>query len=91
MCNINIMYPNVQNMIVVPATKGMEIIMSIHVCLISRMNFDYKENGEKKGFLVNPKYQHHASQCGEHDCSDNKKRNRDYYEYRSLSYFKKEQ
>ena len=25
----------------------MEIILSIHVCLISRTNFDYKENGEK--------------------------------------------
>ena len=31
-------------------------IISIQVCLISRMNFDYEENGVKKSFLVNPKH-----------------------------------
>ena len=41
-------------MIVVPITKRMEFIMSLQVCLISWMNFDYKENGEKKAFLANP-------------------------------------
>ena len=54
--NINIMYPNAENMIVVPLTKRVEIIMSIQVCLLSRMNFDYKENNGKKAFLANPKY-----------------------------------
>ena len=32
--SINIMYPNEENMIVVPITKKIEIIMSIQVCLI---------------------------------------------------------
>ena len=40
-----------ENIIVMPITKTMEIIMSIQVCIISRMNFDYKENGGKKAFL----------------------------------------
>ena len=67
--SINIMYPNDQNMIVVPITKRIEIIMSIQVCLISKMNFGYKEYGGKKAFLVNRKHQHRLSQQGEHDCS----------------------
>ena len=44
---INIMYPNEENMIVVPITKIMEIIMSIQVCLISQMNINYKKSMEK--------------------------------------------
>ena len=43
-----------KNMIVVPINKRMEIIMSIQVCLISRMNFDFRENDGKKAFLANP-------------------------------------
>ena len=43
--SINIMYPNVENKIVTPISKRVEIIISIHVCLISWINFDYKENG----------------------------------------------
>ena len=85
--SINIVYPNEENMIVVPITKRMEIIMSVQVSLISWMNFDYKENGGKKAFLANPKYQYRVSQCGEHDCSANKKKNGDYFEYQSLSHF----
>ena len=54
---------------VVPILKRMEIIMSIQVCLISRMDFDYKENSRKKTFLGNPKHQYRVSQCGELDCS----------------------
>ena len=65
----------------------MEIIMSIQVCLISWMNFDYKKNGGKKAFLANPKLQHRVSQYREHDCRANKKKNEDYYEYPSLYYF----
>ena len=38
--NVNIVYPNVENMIELPIRKRMGIIMSIKVCLISRMNFD---------------------------------------------------
>ena len=58
----NIVYPKVENMIVMPITKRMEIVISIQVCLISRINFDYKENGGKKAFLPNPKHQYHVSQ-----------------------------
>ena len=53
--NINIICPNVENMVVVPITKGMEIIMSIQVCLISWMNFGYKENVGKKNFSCKSK------------------------------------
>ena len=51
------------------------------------MNFDYKENGERKAFLANPKHQHRVSLCGEHDCSANNKKNEDYYKYPSLPQF----
>ena len=78
--SINNVYPNVENMIVVPITKRMEIIMCIHVCLNSRMNFDYMKNGEKKAFPANSKNQYCVSQCGEHDCCANKKKDGDYYE-----------
>ena len=81
------MYPNAQNMIAVPLTKRIEIIIGIQVWLFSWMNFDFKENGGKKGFLANPKHQCHVSQCGEHGCSANNKKNGDYYEYPSLSLF----
>ena len=84
---INIAYPNVENIIVVPTTKRLDIIMSIQVCLTSRMNFDYNENGGKKAFLANPKHQHHLSQRVEHDCSAYNKKNGDFYEYPSLSHF----
>ena len=46
------MYPNEENIVVMPITKRMGIIMSILVCLISRMNFDYKDNGEKKKLFL---------------------------------------
>ena len=59
---INIAYPNVGNMIALLITKRMEIIMGIKVCLISRMNFDYKENSGNKAFPASPKHQHHGSQ-----------------------------
>ena len=78
----NIVYLNVENMIVVPITKRMKIVMSIQVCIISQMNVDCKE-----GFLENPKHQYHVSQYGEHDCGAYNKKNGDYYEYPSLSHF----
>ena len=52
---INIMYPNVEYMIVVPITKRMEVIMGIQVYPISGMNFNYKENGGKKSFSCKSK------------------------------------
>ena len=61
--------------------------MSIQVCLTSQMNFDQKENGGKKAFLANPKYQYHVSQYGEYGCHANSKKNRYYYEYLSLAHF----
>ena len=60
------MYPNEENMIVVPIAKIMKIITSIQVFLITRINFDYEKNGERKAFLVNPKNQYRVYQCGEH-------------------------
>ena len=68
-------------MIVVPITIRMEIIMSIQVCLISQMNFDYMENYGKKVFLRNPKHQYYVSQREEHDCSAHNKKNVGYYVY----------
>ena len=53
--NINIMYPKEKNMIVVPTTKWMEIIMIIQACLISWINIDYKENGRRKSFSCKSK------------------------------------
>ena len=53
--SINVVYPNVDNMIAKPTTKRKETIMSIQVCLLSLMNFDNMENGGKKAFLTNPK------------------------------------
>ena len=39
----------------------------------------------KKAFLANLEHQYHASQWGENDCSANNKKNRDYFEHRSLA------
>ena len=47
---INIVYPDAENLIMLPKTKIMGIAMSIQVCHISRMNFNYKKNGGKKSF-----------------------------------------
>ena len=38
---------------------------------------------ERQAFLENPNYQDRVSQCREHDCGANKKKNGDYYEYLS--------
>ena len=85
--SLNIIYPNVENKIVVPITKRMETIMSIQVCLLSQMNFDNIENGGKKAFLASPKNQYHVSQGGEHVCHAKNKKKGDYYEYPSSSHF----
>ena len=88
--NSNIVYPNIENMIATPITKRMEVVMSILVCRISWMNFDYEENAGKKALLENAKHQYCVSQCGEHYCHSNNKKNRYYYEYPSLSHFRDE-
>ena len=59
--SINIIYPNKENMIVMPITKRMDIVVGIQVCLFSWMNIDYKENGGKKALLANPKHQYRVS------------------------------
>ena len=41
-----------ENMIVVPITKRVEIVTSIQVYLISRVNTNYKENGGKKKLFL---------------------------------------
>ena len=45
---------------------------------------------ERKAFLANPRRQYRVSQRGEHDCSANNEKNRDYNEYPSLSHFTNE-
>ena len=44
----------------------------------------------RKAILANPKHQYCVSQCREHDCNANNERNKDYYEYPSLSHFMNE-
>ena len=61
--------------------------MSIQVCLIQRMNFDYKESSGKKALFANPKHQYRVSEYKEHDCSTNNKKNWDCYKCPSLPYF----
>ena len=84
---INILYPNVENMIAMLITKRTKIVMGIQVCLILWMNFNYKENGQKKAFPASLKQQYCVSQCGEHDCCANNNKNGDYYVHPSLSHF----
>ena len=54
--SINIVYPNVVNMILVAITRKKEIFLSFQVYLIPRMNINYKENDGNKAFLGNPKH-----------------------------------
>ena len=49
------MYPDVENMTLVPLTKRMGIIVSIHVSFISQMILDYRENYGKKSFSCKSK------------------------------------
>ena len=42
---------------------------------------------ERIAFLANPKHQYRVSQCVQHDCSAANKKNGDYSDYPSLSYF----
>ena len=45
---------------------------------------------ERNVVVATPKHQHPVSQCGEHDCSANNKKNGGCYECPSLSYFTNE-
>ena len=81
------MYPNAENMIVVPMRNGMEIIMSIQVCHISQMDFDYKENSGKKSFSYKSKTSVSCIPLWRHDYIASDKKNGDRYGYLSLSHF----
>ena len=59
----------------------MEITMSIQVCIISWMNYAYKENDEKKSFFWKSKASISCIPMWEHDRGAHNKKNRDYYEY----------
>ena len=61
--------------------------MGIQGCLISQMNFDYKEYDGKKRFSRKSKALILCTQWGEHDYIANNKKNRDYYKYPSLPHF----
>ena len=50
--SIDIVHPNVENMIIVPITKRMKVIVGIQICLVSRINFDYNDNGGKKKLFL---------------------------------------
>ena len=54
--SINIVYASVKNRIVVPLTNIAKITESTQDCIISWMNFDYKENGLKKSFSCKHQY-----------------------------------
>ena len=85
--NINIVYPNEENMIVVPITKRIEIITSTQVCLFSWVNINYKENGGKKLFFqiqsINIVYPKKVNMI----VVLNNKKKRDYYRFSGLSHF----
>ena len=84
------MYPNEENVIIVPITKRIKIITSIQASLIllfHRWTLIIGKMVETKAFLANPKHQCCLSQSGEYDCSANNKKNGDYYEYPSLPHF----
>ena len=61
--------------------------LGIQVCVISWMNFNYKETGRKKTFPTSPNHYYLVSQYGEHDCCANNNKNRDYYAHPILSHF----
>ena len=80
------MYPNEKNIIVMPITKRMEIIMESKFVSFHGITLIIRKVVERKAFMANAKRQFHVSQCGEHDCSAENK-NRDCYGCPSLSHF----
>ena len=76
-----------ENMIVVPITKRIKIVMGLQVCLISRITFNCKENGGKKNFSSKSKASIFYIPMMKNDCSAENKKNKDYYEYPSLFHF----
>ena len=58
--------------------------MTLQVCHNSWMNINYKENGERKAFLVNPKHLYHVCQYREYDCCATTRKSGDYYKYPGL-------
>ena len=74
------MYPTVENIIVVPIKKRIKIIMSIQVCFILWMNFDYKENEWKEKLLLQIQSIDIVHPNEENMMYYHNKRNGDYYE-----------
>ena len=66
------MYPNVENMIIVPNHNRNGDYYENQVYLIPPINFNNKENGGKKDFLAKTKHQYHVSQWDEDDCNAQK-------------------
>ena len=75
------MYPNEKNMIIVPVTKRMEIIMGIQVFSFREWTLIISKMFERKAFLANPKHHYRVFQWEDHDCSASNKKNDDYYGY----------
>ena len=67
--SIGIMYPNEENMIVVPNHKKNEYYYENISLSHWRMNFDYNENGRKKNFYCQTIVPISCTQKGERDCS----------------------
>ena len=76
-----------KNMITVPTIKRIELIMSIQVCLITRMKSNYMKNSGKKNFSCKSKASRSCIPTWITWCSAHYKKNADYYEYSSLSHF----
>ena len=55
-------FPNEKNMIIVPITKIMEIIMSIHIFSFHEWPLFICKMIERKAFLENPMHQYRVSQ-----------------------------
>ena len=82
------MYPNEENIIIVPIAKRLDIITSIEVCLISQANINYKKNGGKESFswkiqIIYIVYPNKVNMI----VMPNNKKNRGYCRYPCLSNF----
>ena len=77
--SINILYPNMENMIVVPNHKKEHgLLWESRFHLFHKWTMIIRKMVEKP-FLSNPKHQYHVSQYGEHDYSVQSQKNIDYY------------
>ena len=81
------MYPNKEDKIVVPITKkNGDYYEYPSLSPFTGEHQLQRKMVETKACPTNPKHQHRVSQCGEHDCRANNKKNGNNYKYPSLSY-----